>query len=83
MGNALIPVLGTAVGALWLATALACPRRPRRGDEVAALVCARRMGQRDRLLLLALLATALLVASVVAAAMSLTRSGIVSGHLVG
>jgi hypothetical protein len=59
MAGALLPVLAAA-GTLWLAAWLAYPRRPRGGDEVAELVCARLLGQRDRLLLLALLATALL-----------------------
>ncbi len=71
MAGATIPMLGGAVVALWLATWLACPRRARAGDEVAEMVFSRRGGQRDRLLLLALLATALLAAALVATALTL------------
>jgi len=70
MAGALMPMLAGAVVALWLATCLACPRRPRAGDEVAELVCARLLGQRDRMLLLALLATALLGAGALIAALA-------------
>lgn len=70
MAGALMPMLAVAAGTLWLAAWLACPRRPRGGDEVAELVRARLLGQRDRLLLLALLTTALLGAGALIAALA-------------
>ncbi len=60
MARALLSIVGSAAGTFWLCALLTWPHRPRASDEVDALVYRRFVGQRQSLMLLALLATALL-----------------------
>ena len=49
----------------WLCALLALPRRPRPGNEIAELVYARLLGRQQRLLLLAVVVTAMTFLAIV------------------
>jgi hypothetical protein len=75
MAGEMIRFVGVAAGALWLAGWLACPRRPRLGDELGELGHLRLAGQRDRLVLLAAVVSALFVLLCLVALMQAGQRG--------
>ncbi len=60
MARALLSIVGGTACTFWLCALLTWPRRPRPSDEGDELVYRRLVGQRQSLMLLALLTTALL-----------------------
>lgn len=53
--------LAAAAATCWLCTLIAIPRRPRWGNEVEELVYARLLGRQQRLVLVAVIATSLVL----------------------